>query len=214
MAGSFDQLQISLGQGPGADALRQSHPVLVPDLAAAAPSRWPVLLPTTATPPAGAVFCFPLGCGAAHFGTLTLLNTKPGPLTNHQANNALDLACALTILLLETGTHDSGPTAPRSASWPSAVWWQPVVHQAAGMLSEHLSQPPAAVLRHLCATALRENRPVDALARDIVTRQLLPHAATGSLGTPSHLMGHKPLPRADQRTGSRPWPGRAPSRLP
>jgi hypothetical protein len=72
-AARIEELTLTVGEGPGLDAVRHGIPVLSSDLASPdAQSRWPVFAPATAAIGALAVFALPLRIGAARLGTLRL----------------------------------------------------------------------------------------------------------------------------------------------
>ena len=75
VAAQLEDLHFDLGEGPGIDAFRGRHPVLVADLGdhrAGASARWPAFAPAALDAGAGALFAFPLQLGAAQLGELLL----------------------------------------------------------------------------------------------------------------------------------------------
>ena len=109
MARHFEDLQLTIGEGPGPDAIRTGAMVWVPDLARVRHARWPALSMETPDLDARAVFCFPMGIGAIRVGVLTAVRRTPGPLTPQQADDALILASALTTRCLNWGPDSSEP---------------------------------------------------------------------------------------------------------
>ncbi|WP_052710613.1 GAF domain-containing protein [Pseudofrankia sp. DC12] len=79
-AACLDDLQFTLGEGPGWDAVRHRRPVLVADLAGQPERRWPMFAPAVLAAGFRAVFAFPLQIGAVRLGALDLLCGRPGPL--------------------------------------------------------------------------------------------------------------------------------------
>ncbi|MEV5799845.1 hypothetical protein [Streptomyces collinus] len=55
----FEDLQATLGEGPGVDCLAVGTTVRVPDLARVRRDRWPALITEVPDQAARAVFCFP-----------------------------------------------------------------------------------------------------------------------------------------------------------
>lgn len=55
----FEDLQFTVGEGPGPEALVSGRTVRVPDLAQVRPERWPALLGALDGLPVRAVFAFP-----------------------------------------------------------------------------------------------------------------------------------------------------------
>lgn len=166
---SFDDLQFTLGEGPGPDTLRTHRPVLEQDVAAMPGERWPALLPAASHLPIRAVFCLPLSLGGITVGILTALRSAPGPMTGQQMDDALALARALTLEFL-------GGAGTQLGSWtdtqPGGELHRAVVHQATGMLSVQLGLPLAQALLRLRAYAYGHDRSIVEAARDVVSRRL------------------------------------------
>ena len=131
LSARFDELQFTLGEGPGPDAVRTGSPVVEPDLDRVRPERWPALLPAARDLGVHGVCCFPLGIGAIRVGVLTLLCDGDRRLSEQQYADATALTAALTGAFLNgrpnaartgTGTavrHVPGPTvgaAPRGCA--------------------------------------------------------------------------------------------------
>ncbi|MFD3513929.1 GAF domain-containing protein [Streptomyces sp. NPDC058657] len=147
----FEELQFTLGEGPGPDAARTGVAVLVSDVGAVRQDRWPALLPALAEHPVGAVFCFPLSLGAITVGVLTLIRENRGVLNASEMDDALVLASALTALLLGGEQNLLEPLSTGSSE--DAVLHQAVVHQATGMVSVQLSVRLSEALLYLRAHA-------------------------------------------------------------
>jgi hypothetical protein len=108
----IEELQLTLGEGPRVDARAAGAPVLVADLDAAdAVGRWPAFGPAARLAGVAALFAFPLQIGAIQVGVLDLYRRQPGPLSKEQLRDALLLADAATILLLERQAGAAGPGA-------------------------------------------------------------------------------------------------------
>lgn len=167
----FEDLQFTLGEGPGPDAIRTGSVVQAQDLMRVGAERWPALLPAMGGQTVGSVFCFPFGIGAIRLGVLTALRFPARALTAGEADDALMLASTLTALVLDggmDGTRRDGPEPPR-------VLHRAVVHQATGMVSVQLDVPLAEALLRLRAHAYADNRTVNEIAQDVVARRLRFH---------------------------------------
>jgi hypothetical protein len=92
----FEDLQLTLGEGPGPDTVRTGAMVWVPDLAGVRLARWRALAMEAPGLAARAVFCFPLSIGAIRVGVLTAVRRTPGAMSSQQTDDALILAHALT----------------------------------------------------------------------------------------------------------------------
>jgi hypothetical protein len=172
----FEDLQFTLGEGPGPDALSSGSLILHHDMRLVAPERWPALLPAMEELPVRAVFCFPLCLGGIIVGVLTLVRAVPGPMSNQEMDDALALAEALTFQFL------GGEGEPQDffTDAPAASMHRAVVHQATGMISVQLSLALGPALLRLRAHAFSHNQPINEIAREVVARRLrLPDVASG-----------------------------------
>ncbi len=171
---TLEDLQFTLGQGPGLDAAAGA-PVLVPDLAAAA-ARWPVFAPAAAELGVRAVFALPLRIGAISVGTLLAHRATAGPLVDGALADAFALADAVTLLLLHrqsTGTGRAGPAADGpQPGWAPPATYRAEVHQATGMISVQLGVSLAQALVRLRAHAYADGRLIAEVAADVVARRL------------------------------------------
>ncbi|MFC8829659.1 GAF and ANTAR domain-containing protein [Streptomyces sp. NPDC057137] len=164
---SFEDLQFTVGEGPGPDAMRTGRLILEHDVSAVPPQRWPALLPAMARLPIQALFCLPLALGGITVGVLTALRSTPGPMTGQQMDDALALAAALTLRFLG-GDGEQLVASVR----PGTESHRAVVHQATGMLSVQLGLPLAKALLRLRAHAYGHDRSIIDVAQDVVARRL------------------------------------------
>ncbi|MFC8226291.1 hypothetical protein [Streptomyces sp. NPDC057287] len=166
---SFEDMQFTLGEGPGPDALLTGHAALEHDLAAVSGDRWPALVLTMAALPIRAVFCLPLAIGGITVGVLTALRASPGHMSGQQMEDALGLTAALALQFL-------GGSGSRLEEWmdaqPDGELHRAVVHQATGMLSVQLELPLAEALLRLRAYAYSNDRSIVHAAEDVVARRL------------------------------------------
>lgn len=165
----FEDLQLTLGEGPGPDAARTGAMVWVPDLAGVRLARWPALAMEAPGLSARAVFCFPMGIGAIRVGVLTAMRRTPGPLTAQQADDALILADALTARCL--GSGEPRIDGPSPADSPHTLQ-HAVIHQATGMVSVQLSLPLPQALLRLRVHAYSSGRSLTDISQDVVDRRL------------------------------------------
>jgi hypothetical protein len=180
----FEDLQFTLGEGPGPDAVRTGAMVWVPDLAEVRADRWPAMAMEAPDLDARAVFCFPMAIGAIKVGVLTAVRRSPGPLTPEQGDDALVLASVLTARCLASGDPQAGARDPMD---PLHTLRHAVVHQATGMVSVQLSLPLPQALLRLRAHAYSSGRSITDISKDVVDRRLrLTHFGNGD-GTPVPL---------------------------
>jgi hypothetical protein len=166
VAQRIEDLQFLLGEGPGLDAYTQSRPVGEPDLANAAPGRWPGFAPDAVAAGAAAIFAFPLYAGRSRLGVLDLYRDRPGPLSAQQAGV---VAAMIARQILTIQAHAPAETiAPGLIGEPGL----PVVHRAIGMIATQLDISMGDALVRLRARAYADNMAVTAVATDVVNRQL------------------------------------------
>lgn len=163
----IEDLQFTLGEGPGPDAARTGAMVWALDLARVPFARWPALAMEAPDLDARAVFCFPMSIGAISVGVLTAVRRTPGPMTAQQTDDATILAAALTARCLGSGPRG----APFPADSPRSLR-HGVVHQATGMLSVQLSLPLPQALLRLRAHAYSSGRSITDVAQHVVDRSL------------------------------------------
>jgi len=172
---ALEDLQFTLGQGPGLEAVANGTPVLVPDLREHT-GRWPGFVPGADELGVRAVFAFPLRIGAISVGVLTAHRAMPGPLLEGQLADALALADTVTVLLLHrvlaetAGDTDKERRPP--PGWAQSATYRAGVHQATGMISVQLNVSLAEALVRLRAHAYAQERPIAEVAADVVTRRL------------------------------------------
>lgn len=96
-AAALEELQYTVGEGPGVAAFRAGEPVLVSRLSEN-DERWPDFGDETAAVGVGAVFAFPLQAGAIRLGTIDLYRRRPGPLEPTALGDAVVLADLAVIV--------------------------------------------------------------------------------------------------------------------
>jgi GAF domain-containing protein len=166
VATRLEDLQLTVGEGPGLTAVTSGAPALVPDLAAAR-SRWPAFCPDAQLIGAAAVFAFPLTLGAIALGSLDCYRSTTGPLSpDHVACGLLLAEMAFEALVAEVAGH-----APDDVGWISDIHAE--VHQATGMVSYQLGIGVQAALLRIRAYAYAHELAVAVVARRIVDRSLL-----------------------------------------
>lgn len=171
--GDAEELQATLGQGPGTDALESGMPILVGDLTAPMSNvRWPTFASEVARLGVRAMYSLPLALGAIGVGVLDLYNDIPRHLKQEQLLDALIYADTALLLLVD---EQSGIATPEDAEHPNEhgpVLWHAEVHQAAGMLCEHLGDSPLEALVRLRTYAHGHHRQLTDVARSVVQGRL------------------------------------------
>jgi hypothetical protein len=119
---------------------------------------------------ARAVFGFPLRVGAVRIGALNLYRDRPGPLDDDQHADALVLAGVAARAVL--GMQADAPPGMLGAELEAGSDFRFVVHQASGMVSAQLEVSVGEALIRLRAHAFADDRPLTAVAQDVVARRL------------------------------------------
>ena len=175
VSAGLEDLQFTLGQGPGPEAVAGGAPVLVPDLAAAQ-ARWPQLVPAALGLGVRAIFALPLRIGAISVGALVAHRGTPGRLAEGEFADASALADAVTVMLVHQQNAGADPDG-RPGNGPQPGWARPAtyraqVHQATGMISAQLGVSLAEALVRLRAHAYAEDRLIAEVAAEVVARRL------------------------------------------
>ena len=171
-----EELQATLGQGPGTDALESGRPILVGDLGAPMSTRrWPMFAREVGRLGVCAMYSLPLALGAIRVGVLDLYNDTPGHLDQDQLVDALVYADTALLLVIDA---QSGIATPANGDHPDGlgpVLWHAQVHQAAGMVSEQLGVSALEALVRLRGYAYSHDKRLTDVARSVVERQLRFH---------------------------------------
>jgi hypothetical protein len=166
----LEDLQFTLGEGPGVDAYRQNRPVVEPDLEDPLTPRWPAFTPHALTAGVRAVFSFPLSLDTVHLGSLNLYRDGSGPLTNEAYADALVLSALAAWMVLDLQAH--APPGKLATALDAGANLRLSVHQAAGMAAAQLGVDCAEGLLWVRAYACTNDRPIANVAEDVVTGRL------------------------------------------
>jgi hypothetical protein len=169
VAARLEELQLTLGEGPGADGFRLGTPELIPDLALAA-GRWPGFAPAAVAAGARAIFAVPLQAGAIQVGVLSLYRGRPGPLAAGELADVLVLAGIALQLVLDAAAGVSAQAGYHPLAGLSDRRVE--VYQAVGMISVQLGVSLAEASVRLRARAFASGRPLGEIADDVVGRRL------------------------------------------
>ena len=165
-----EDLQFTLGEGPGIDAHAFDRPILGPQLADQSGDRWPAFAPAAVNAGVGAAFGFPLHVGAIRLGALDLYHHQPGSLSDIQMADAVTMADFITRAVI--AMHANADPGELVGEMDNSRDLRTQVHQASGMTSEQLGVSIGDALVRLRGHAYAEGRPIDEVARDVVTRRL------------------------------------------
>ena len=165
----LEELQLTMGEGPGADDFRAGSPMLIAELDSVV-ARWPRFVPAAVAAGARAMFSFPLQAGAIQVGILTLYRSRPGPMAAGELADALVFTDIALRLLLDASYGVIGfPGYRPPDGMPES---RPEVHQATGMISVQLGVSLEEAYVRLRARAFASNAALDDVAAEVVDRRL------------------------------------------
>ena len=165
----LEELEFTLGEGPGVDAFAGRRPVLEPNVATAM-SRWPMYAPAVLERGVHAVFAFPLQVGAARLGVLNIFRREPARLADGALALALTFADVAVSRLLDTQAGlDVGA---RPDPLDEMMSYRTELYQAQGMVMVDLSVSLDEAMVRLRAYAFACGRRLSEVARDIVAGRL------------------------------------------
>ena len=164
-ASAVENLQHTLGEGPGVAASGSGAAVLVPDLRDledAAYQRWPTFAREAVEIGVHAAFAFPLLLGTSSVGALSFYRTEGGGLSPEEVSQGWITADAVTQALVDPAEQVPG----------GVEQLDPLrVHQAAGMVTVQLGVPIDQALVRMRAAAFADGLTVDELADAVVQRR-------------------------------------------
>jgi GAF domain-containing protein len=166
----LEELQFTLGEGPCVEAMATSRPVLVPDVADGAMSRWPMYALAVQEYDVRSVFAFPLRTGAASIGVLDVFRTRAGRMTQEDVAQSLTFAEIARTTMLDG--QDKAADGGMPDGFDEAPGYHAEVFQAQGMVMVQLGVSLAEALLRMRAYAYAQERPLAEVARDVVARTL------------------------------------------
>lgn len=171
--GEMEELQATLGQGPGIDALDSGMPMLVDDIGSEASTlRWPVFARGAYRIGVRAIYSLPLALGAISVGALDLYHKTPRQLGSEQLLDALSYADTALLLTLDVRSGIMSEPAHKKDKPDGPMLWHAEVHQAAGMVSAQLGISVLDALVRLRAHAYASDERLTDVARAVVERRL------------------------------------------
>ena len=164
----LEELQFSLGEGPGIEAFESRRPVLVPDIQGSDSTRWPAYANALRDRGTRAVFSFPLQVGAARLGTLNVYKSEAGGLSASAMPEALLFAELATTSILDSHRPHTSPHGVLGA-----VDNRYTVFQAQGMVRIQLGVTLTEAMVRIRAHAYASDRRLCDIADDIVAGKLV-----------------------------------------
>jgi transcriptional regulator with GAF, ATPase, and Fis domain len=173
MAADVEELSMTLGEGPGVDALAGNLTLAANLDDAQSRTRWPMFTSAAVSSGVHAAFALPLQVGSINLGAMDLYRAEPGALDQDQVADALLLADTACALLLDAARFQPGDA---DGDMPEAASLQhPEVHQATGMIIGQLGVTATVALIRLRAYAYAHDRRLRDVAADVVARRLRFH---------------------------------------
>jgi hypothetical protein len=169
LSARLEELQFTMGEGPGAEDFAFGSPVLIPDLDAVA-ARWPGFVPAAVAEGARAMFALPLQAGAIRVGVLSLYRAQPGPLTPAELADVLVFADVALHMVLDSAAGITG--SPEYRPLPGLSDKRAEVYQAIGMISVQLGVDLEEAFVRLRAHAFAGGAALGDTANDVVNRKL------------------------------------------
>ncbi|MGW0247095.1 ANTAR domain-containing protein [Nocardia goodfellowii] len=164
-AARIESLQAVAAAGPAVYAFATGVPVPLPDLTTPCP-RWPEFVAAmTREKIAGAMISVPLRLGMARIGTLDLFDPDPGMAAPPTISAARRLADLLTAQLISA--HSAG-----LPGWLTPPRESVLIHQAAGMVIDHLHVGAPDAYAWLRSLAARQGLSLSEVAERIIERRL------------------------------------------
>ena len=166
-----ESLEVELQEGPCVECVRIGHPVLVPDLAAAA-ERYPSFVPRALDAGAGAVHALPMTGHGELVGSLNIISLEPTELDETHLSTARMLADVAISYIFAVRLHEE--TSKLAGQLQNALDARVVIEQAKGMLAERHDEPLTAAFDRLRRQARSQSTAVREIARQIVEDRLQP----------------------------------------
>lgn len=170
LAARVDSLQFELGEGPRWEAMRSRSPVLVADLSAADPSRWPVFHAEAAGLGIRSIFSFPMVMGAALVGVVDLCCLSLRPADDDFVSLGALMAGRAASPAVQRALSSAEDHRSRESAMAPALRRE--VHQATGMIVSQLHISATEAFSRLQGHAFLTGRPIEEIAHDVVERTL------------------------------------------
>jgi len=163
-ASTNQDLEFTLGEGPGIDAFGDGRTVLVDDLQATG-GRWPVFSESAVGHGVRSVCALPLQVGSIRLGVLSLYAPTSAAFGGEHLADAHLVADLVTHMLIELQSE----AVSESVAFALDVSdYRAVVHQATGKVSAQLDCDVGEALLRLRGRAFSTGRPIDELAKEVV----------------------------------------------
>ena len=171
----LDELQFTLGEGPGIEAIHSAAPVLTADLNGPDGARWPAFAGAAIRLGVRAVFALPVTVAGYPVGVLSLSRRRPGRLAGPALTGGFHAAELAVLPVLDVLSIDMNAAVEddTSTAWDElGSLMRSEVYQAAGVLVAQLGVRPAEALVRLRAHAFTTGMTASEVAYQILDRSL------------------------------------------
>jgi hypothetical protein len=171
VAERLETVQFTVGEGPCVEAAATGRPVIVTDLHAQAPTRWPAFADAAAQHlgDIGSVFAFPLRVDHTVFGSVNLYSRTRRTWHADEVALAADAVVVAATALLET---PRGAAVHLSEAQPDVDDPWRTMHLAIGMIAGQLRAPTEDALARMRGYAISGNLLLTELARGVLAGQV------------------------------------------
>lgn len=167
---ALEDFQFTSGEGPCRDAFAMRAPVLADRMDDEASRRWPLFANLAVASGIGGAFAYPMSSDGATVGVMTLYQHDTGVLSTRQHDDSMVLAEIIGAALLSL--QADAPEGALATGLEDAATYRAQVHQASGMVAVQLGVSAVDALARMRAFAFANDLAIDAVATEIITRQL------------------------------------------
>ena len=164
LASARQDLEFTLGQGPGVDAYEEGASVVVEDLRLT-DGRWPLFSPAALELGVRSVSALPMKIGGIRLGVLYLYGDEPGSIGAEHLESARTVTELITQIVIGLQSQVSSEEIAFNLVESD---YRAVVHQATGMISVQLGCSVEEALVRLRGHAFVADRPIDEIAELVV----------------------------------------------
>jgi GAF domain-containing protein len=174
----LELFEVQNDEGPCFDCFATGEPVMVDDLAADRPPKWPRFEAEATAAGFRSVVALPLRLRSETIGALNLFRAVPGPLVEEDRSLAQALADVATIGILQERGSSRREVLARQLQ--EALSSRIVIEQAKGVLAERAGVHVDAAFELLRGYARSHGLQLSEVARQVVARDLNLDRASGS----------------------------------
>lgn len=168
---AVETLEVELEEGPCVECVRVGHPVLVPDLAAAA-DRYPRFVPRALEAGAKAIHALPMTGHGELVGSLNIVSLEPVEISDTALSTAQMLSDVAVSYIFAVRLHEE--TSRLAGQLQNALDTRVLIEQAKGMIAERHDVPLGDAFDRLRRHARGKSTPVREIARQVVEERLEP----------------------------------------